>query len=106
MLILENKKDLNLTLLLQETEKEKKKNQSKQKKRNNKDQTEIENRKAIEKINDTISFFKINKMGKTLARLMRKRKRENTSYQYQKGEGNGSPLQYSCLENPMDGGAS
>ena len=21
------------------------------------------------------------------------------------GEGNGSPLQYSCLENPMDGGA-
>ena len=23
----------------------------------------------------------------------------------QKGEGNGTPLQYSCLENPMDGGA-
>ena len=22
------------------------------------------------------------------------------------GEGNGIPLQYSCLENPMDGGAS
>ena len=22
------------------------------------------------------------------------------------GEGNGSPLQYSCLGNPMDGGAS
>ena len=22
-----------------------------------------------------------------------------------KGEGNGNPLQYSCLENPMDGGA-
>ena len=22
-----------------------------------------------------------------------------------KGEGDGSPLQYSCLENPMDGGA-
>ena len=21
------------------------------------------------------------------------------------GDGNGSPLQYSCLENPMDGGA-
>ena len=21
------------------------------------------------------------------------------------GEGNGAPLQYSCLENPMDGGA-
>ena len=22
------------------------------------------------------------------------------------GEGSGTPLQYSCLENPMDGGAS
>ena len=22
-----------------------------------------------------------------------------------KGEGNGTPLQYTCLENPMDGGA-
>ena len=22
------------------------------------------------------------------------------------GEGNGNPLQYSCLENPMDGGTS
>ena len=24
---------------------------------------------------------------------------------YNLGEGNGNPLQYSCLENPMDGGA-
>ena len=24
---------------------------------------------------------------------------------YYDGEGNGNPLQYSCLENPMDGGA-
>ena len=24
---------------------------------------------------------------------------------YKFGEGNGTPLQYSCLENPMDGGA-
>ena len=24
---------------------------------------------------------------------------------YSDGEGNGNPLQYSCLENPMDGGA-
>ena len=24
---------------------------------------------------------------------------------YYSGEGNGSPLQYSCLENPRDGGA-
>ena len=26
-------------------------------------------------------------------------------YIYMYGEGNGIPLQYSCLENPMDGGA-
>ena len=24
---------------------------------------------------------------------------------YTNGKGNGTPLQYSCLENPMDGGA-
>ena len=24
---------------------------------------------------------------------------------WEDGEGNGTPLQYSCLENPMDGGA-
>ena len=28
-----------------------------------------------------------------------------TSMQSTSGEGNGTPLQYSCLENPMDGGA-
>ena len=28
-----------------------------------------------------------------------------TSYQIIFGEGNGTPLQYPCLENPMDGGA-
>ena len=26
-------------------------------------------------------------------------------YHFPMGEGNGNPLQYSCLENPMDGGA-
>ena len=26
-------------------------------------------------------------------------------YLVDKGEGNGTPLQYSCLENPIDGGA-
>ena len=25
--------------------------------------------------------------------------------EHEGGEGNGTPLQYSCLENPMDGGA-
>ena len=28
-----------------------------------------------------------------------------TYIQSTSGEGNGTPLQYSCLENPMDGGA-
>ena len=27
------------------------------------------------------------------------------SLEHGNGEGNGTPLQYSCLENPMDGGA-
>ena len=27
------------------------------------------------------------------------------TFDYPRGEGNGTPLQYSCLENPMDGGA-
>ena len=26
-------------------------------------------------------------------------------FEFVQGEGNGNPLQYSCLENPMDGGA-
>ena len=30
---------------------------------------------------------------------------EVTQQQQQAGEGSGTPLQYSCLENPMDGGA-
>ena len=29
----------------------------------------------------------------------------NTWWIFIPGEGNGTPLQYSCLENPMDGGA-
>ena len=34
--------------------------------------------------------------------------KEDTAHSEQledKGEGDGTPLQYSCLENPMDGGA-
>jgi len=29
----------------------------------------------------------------------------NDSLGINKGQGNGTPLQYSCLENPIDGGA-
>ena len=31
--------------------------------------------------------------------------RNINNLRYADGEGNGSPLQHSCLENPMDGGA-
>ena len=30
---------------------------------------------------------------------------ENLGVEGEVGEGNGTPLQFSCLENPMDGGA-
>jgi len=30
---------------------------------------------------------------------------EQQEFREEDGEGNGTPLQYSCLENPMDGGA-
>ena len=32
-------------------------------------------------------------------------KKAMTIFAYNYGEGNGTPLQDSCLENPMDGGA-
>ena len=35
----------------------------------------------------------------------RKYKENYTVLGFYIGEGNGTPLQYSCLENPMDGGA-
>ena len=31
--------------------------------------------------------------------------KENLDKDFPSGEGNGTPLQYSCLENPMGGGA-
>ena len=36
---------------------------------------------------------------------MRETKSENNGRVARLREGNGTPLQYSCLENPMDGGA-
>lgn len=47
---------------------------------------QIENRKTIQKINAIKSFFKIDKIGKLLARLTRKRKTENTNHQYQESD--------------------
>ena len=37
--------------------------------------------------------------------VSQKEKNEYRMLTYIYGEGNGTPLQYSCLENPMDGGA-
>ena len=36
---------------------------------------------------------------------MRKNQVQSLGQEHPPGEGNGNPLQYSCLENPMDGGA-
>ena len=83
-------------------------------------------------MNKTKSWFfeKVNKIDKSLARLIKKKREknqinkirskkevtiDNTETQriigdyYEQpygnnGEGNGTPLQYSCLENPMGGG--
>ena len=37
--------------------------------------------------------------------ILRKRREIYTRIRVVSGEGSGTPLQYSCLENPMDGGA-
>ena len=36
---------------------------------------------------------------------MRETRVRSLGREHPPGEGNGNPLQYSCLENPMDGGA-
>ena len=41
--------------------------------------------------------------GKIYSMKMGRKNRAGVAILY--GEGNGTPLQYSCLENPMDGGA-
>ena len=44
-------------------------------------------------------------MNSKLICLVGKKRRVYQPIAEQSGEGNGTPLQYSCLENPMDGGA-
>ena len=43
-------------------------------------------------------------MAKHVPRMQETRVR-SLGWEDSPGEGNGTPLQYSCLENPMDGGA-
>ena len=38
-------------------------------------------------------------------KLRREKGCDLTRYLCETGDGDGTPLQYSCLENPMDGGA-
>ena len=45
-------------------------------------------------------FFKVGGGGKILGYG-----HDSDTDQFYDGQGNGIPLQYSCLENPMDGGA-
>ena len=61
-----------------------------------------------------IFFEKINKVDKPLARLIKKKREKNQINKIRNEkrevatdnrEGNGKPLQYSCLENPVDRGA-
>ena len=54
-------------------------------------------RDLFKKIKDTKGTFHA-KMGSI-------KDRNGTVLTEADGEGNGTPLQYSCLENPMDGGA-
>ena len=46
-------------------------------------------------------------LAQTVKRLptMRETRVRSLGQEHPPGEGNGNPLQYSCLENPMDGGA-
>ena len=50
-------------------------------------------------IGKTIALTRLNFVGKVMSLL------SNMLFRLVIREGNGTPLQYSCLENPMDGGA-
>ena len=66
-------------------------------------------------ISDFTCYFMSEKRGNTHRKYLQRKKKclcltilSSSSFipwSYLIGEGNGTPLQYSCLENPMDGGA-
>ena len=43
--------------------------------------------------------------GHAMFQQLLKSEGKKAAFRLKNGEGNGTPLQYSCLENPMDGGA-
>ena len=65
------------------------------------------NEKSETEIKETISFTIAMKRIKYLGIYLPKETKDLyiENYKTLVGEGNGTPLQYSCLENPMDGGA-
>ena len=69
--------------------------------------TEVQiNEEEIGKLPEKEFRLMIVKMIKNLENKMEKMQDSvNKDLEELKGEGNGTPLQYSCLENPMDGGA-
>ena len=69
--------------------------------------TEVQiNEEEISKLPEKEFRIMIVKMIKNLENKMEKMQDSvNKDLEELKGEGNGTPLQYSCLENPMDGGA-
>ena len=62
------------------------------------DQTNFKQPKDTEKCKPETTYLKVKFVSYFITRKLRIR--SSTL-----GEGNGTPLQYSCLENPMDGGA-
>ena len=44
-------------------------------------------------------------MAEMITRVFKIKSREIINTREETGDGDGTPLQYSCLENPMDGGA-
>ena len=64
---------------------------------------EITNKKISEKT-QIFENYTLLKKKKTVSKKLQK-KFLNILNSVKFGEGDGTPLQYSCLENPMDGGA-
>ena len=57
---------------------------------------------SVENFSQRISLIRDERNAETKQRRLNN---NNVVIKHSHGEGNGDPLQYSCLENPMDGGA-
>ena len=62
-------------------------------------------KKAVVHIHNGVLAIKKNIFESVLMRWMNLEPIIQSEVNQRDGEGNGNPLQYSCLENPMDGGA-